>query len=257
MAENEDRQKMRDLLQRARTPLRPEVRDRALAAVQAAGRRRVPRLVTVIAVVLLLALLAVGVYAAVRYFFVEGTLHFSDAEVIRVGSRQIKRVAVRSRWFSGELECATGAMPGGVDMDLSPVSDDIVYVDKDGWPPTRYEIWRAKWDGSAAVNLTERAGLGRISCNPQWSPDGNLIAFSSSDPAGDQRPCEAGFNVWVMEADGSNARRVAPEESAPTTLHDWSPDGARLLCSMSKPWVPAVTMDLRGREVPLTPPMVR
>jgi hypothetical protein len=206
-------------------------------------------------VALLLLLLAAGVFAAVRYFFIEGTLHFSDAEIVRIGDTQIKRQALRSHWLSGDLEWATGAMAGGVGMGLSPVSDEIIYVEKDGWPPTRYEIWRAKWDGSEAVNLTERAGLGAISCSPQWSPDGQMIAFNRSDPAEGQLPCEAGFHMWVMASDGSAARRVTPEESPPTRLQDWSPDGSRLLCIMGEmaDGGQTVTMDLWGRGIQMVP----
>jgi dipeptidyl aminopeptidase/acylaminoacyl peptidase len=198
--------------------------------------------------------LAAAVYATVRYLLIEGTLHFSDAEIIRVGTRQIKRQALRSHWLSGDLEYATGAMPGGVGMDLSPAGDEILYVEKDGWPPTRYEIWRARKDGSGAVHLTERAGLAGINCGPQWSPDGKMIAFNHSDPAEGQLPCEAGFHIWVMAADGSAARRATPDGSPPTSITDWSPDGSRVLCNMGEvEQARTVTMDLWGQAIEVIP----
>lgn len=54
--------------------------------------------------------------------------------------------------------------------------------------------------------------------NPAWSPDGTRIAFQAKR-AGDQ------FDLWVMDADGSNQTRLTQnvnEDRNPA----WSPDGA-------------------------------
>ena len=59
-------------------------------------------------------------------------------------------------------------------------------------------------------------------CRPAWSPDGRSIAFVSmrSDGKGD---------IWVMDPDGGNPRRVTTDP----TLYDyhpaWSPDGRRIV----------------------------
>jgi Tol biopolymer transport system component len=56
--------------------------------------------------------------------------------------------------------------------------------------------------------------------DPAWSPDGNQIAFSSSSSHSLER-------IYVMDADGSNLRRVTDDDERgrePT----WSPDGARI-----------------------------
>jgi TolB protein len=56
-----------------------------------------------------------------------------------------------------------------------------------------------------------------------WSPDGRRIAYTRSE--GDTHP-----EIWVADADGTNARRLAP--SAPVGIDsapDWSPDGRRLV----------------------------
>lgn len=241
------------MLEHAAATLRPEVRERALAAVAATRPRRHPRLVTIIAVILLVALLAAAVYATVHYLLIEGTLQFSDARIISLATGQVKLQTIRTRWLTdkGEMQWGTGVMPEGVDMDLSPESGDMLYVEKDGWPPARYEIWRAKRDGSQRVHLTEKAGLKGISCDPQWSPDGKMIAFVHSDPAEGQLPCEAGLHVWLMDADGSNAHRLTPEGSAPSRLEDWHPDGSHLLCSFDD--VGAATMDLSGKIINVVP----
>jgi Tol biopolymer transport system component len=58
--------------------------------------------------------------------------------------------------------------------------------------------------------------------DPAWSHDGRLIAFASFDTETPGRRCDAG--LWVINADGSGARLVAPAGISP----DWSPDGTKL-----------------------------
>jgi TolB protein len=57
-------------------------------------------------------------------------------------------------------------------------------------------------------NLTE--------CCPQWSPDGRYIAYHVTD--------FSVHGIYVMNADGSNRRRLTPEGGTDFTF-DWSPDG--------------------------------
>ena len=52
---------------------------------------------------------------------------------------------------------------------------------------------------------------------PKWSPDGRQIAFTSDRAGGD--------NIWVMDADGSNATQVSKESFRLVNQPDWSPDG--------------------------------
>jgi Tol biopolymer transport system component len=55
-------------------------------------------------------------------------------------------------------------------------------------------------------------------CNlsPQWSPDSKRIAWSRAG------------TIYVMNADGSDERRVSPAGGAALTVQPWSPDGTRL-----------------------------
>jgi Tol biopolymer transport system component len=66
-------------------------------------------------------------------------------------------------------------------------------------------------DGSGFAVLTS-GGAGQ----PEWSPDGGRIAFSTE--------ARSGRDLNVMNADGSAAQELLPG----ALFHTWSPDGARL-----------------------------
>ena len=50
---------------------------------------------------------------------------------------------------------------------------------------------------------------------PAWSPDGQLIAFGSS---------QNGIGIYVMDADGQNLRKLGGFGGCPV----WSPDGQKI-----------------------------
>jgi imidazolonepropionase-like amidohydrolase/Tol biopolymer transport system component len=52
---------------------------------------------------------------------------------------------------------------------------------------------------------------------PRWSPDGSRIAFVSDRGGGD--------NIWIMGADGSNAKQLTKEDFRLLNQPSWSPDG--------------------------------
>jgi hypothetical protein len=92
-------------------------------------------------------------------------------------------------------------------------------------------------DGNADIHIVRRdgSGLRRLTSDPgvderaAWSPDGGSIAFAST---------RGGHSdVWVMDADGANPRRLTsasvmmplPGSGMSAGGAAWSPDGARLV----------------------------
>jgi TolB protein len=77
------------------------------------------------------------------------------------------------------------------------------------------------------TNLTNN-GAGAVDDDPDWSPAGQQIVFTSHAPGDEPSPLSA--ELYVTDADGTGLRRVTDnrqEERSP----DWSPDGERLAFS--------------------------
>jgi len=106
--------------------------------------------------------------------------------------------------------------------DWSPDGAQLVYSSSG-------DVYAIDVDGSNPVNLTPGSAGG---WDPAWSPDGSQIAFVRAEPlVGGAR----GSNVWVMDADGSNATKLTDlVSSMPAGWSHfawdpaWSPDGTRI-----------------------------
>jgi len=89
--------------------------------------------------------------------------------------------------------------------------------------PGLHDIWVVNRDGSGERALAAEASLldERL---PVWSPDGSRIAYQLIDRVTDDES-----HVVVMDAGGTNARRLTPPANGPII---WSPDGTRVLSSV-------------------------
>ena len=85
------------------------------------------------------------------------------------------------------------------------------------------EVFVMDADGTNLVNLTRHRSFDGY---PDWSPDGGRITFASDrDRAGIHR-------VYVMNADGSDARAVSPSEPGVTYARPhWGPDGRSIIAN--------------------------
>jgi len=90
---------------------------------------------------------------------------------------------------------------------------------------SRSEIYVMTVDGSKAWRLThDKKGAGR----PAWSPDGERIAFASTRSNRKQAYDGAEFEIYVMDADGTNIQRLTHRPGA-DGAPDWSPDGSEIV----------------------------
>src|SRR4051812_30074704 len=93
--------------------------------------------------------------------------------------------------------------------DLSPDRSWIVF-DLLG------HIYRMPASGGTATVLTQGSGVA-LNMQPRISPDGKTIAFIT-----DRR---GQYNLWVMNADGSNPRAVFSDLNSTALEPAWTPDG--------------------------------
>lgn len=92
-------------------------------------------------------------------------------------------------------------------------------------------IWIANADGSGLHKLLKEPGT---VLGVGWSPDGKRLAYATDkgiEPYPD--PMVTPYEIWVVDADGQNQRRLTYEvsEENPHGIRflDWSPDGKRML----------------------------
>jgi len=113
-------------------------------------------------------------------------------------------------WDFKELNISTNEGTW-MNLDVSPDGKTIVF-DMLG------DIYKMDINGGKATSL--RQGLA-FEVQPRFSPDGTKISFTSDAGGGD--------NIWVMNADGSDAKQVTKEDFRLLNNAVWTPDGNYLI----------------------------
>jgi len=94
-----------------------------------------------------------------------------------------------------------------MNLDISPDGQTVVF-DLLG------DLYSMSIHGGTPKQLTNDIGW---QMQPKFSPDGKYIAYTSDEGGGD--------NIWIMKADGSDAKAVTNETFRLLNSPDWSPDG--------------------------------
>jgi Tol biopolymer transport system component len=103
-------------------------------------------------------------------------------------------------------------------IDVEPDGNRIAFVrtDAGGHP----QIFLAEADGTNAQKVTGNSGQAGCSCgahDPDWSPDGQQIAFTGLDLHGNK-------DIYVLDVATGTVHRLTTEPSG-EAAPDWSPDG--------------------------------
>ena len=136
--------------------------------------------------------------------------------------------------FSESAELIVMGADGSDRKTVATVLGREIYSPVIDWSPDgqtiALEAWIRSDDVTAGIDLLDVAteelielAEGRVGSMPTWSPDGSSILFLSYDD-----PEESDLEIFVMEPDGANPRRLARNDGLDISPL-WSPDGSRVL----------------------------
>ena len=122
----------------------------------------------------------------------------------------------------------------------SPDSRKIAFAAQES--PTvggRSDIWIVNADGSHLRRLTTSRLVPGAATDPDWSPAGDRIAFSSGWPS----------DVYVIDTNRGNLRNLTPgRDGTSSTEPDWSPDGRRIAITHAVPFGQEAPRSLEARN---------
>lgn len=106
------------------------------------------------------------------------------------------------------------------DPQMSPDGEQVVFTVKTV-NPEKNRYFSHLWMVEVATGIVRQFTYGEVSDgSPRWSPDGKRIAFLRTK---DKRT-----QIWVIPADGGEARRLTPLSEGSIGAPVWSPDGKRI-----------------------------
>jgi TolB protein len=129
----------------------------------------------------------------------------------RTGEWQIWQVAVQG----GEPTRVRSTGHTEWQVDLSPDGRTLAFLSKEGGPES---LWLMDW-ASRQARVLVRHGAGSVLGNPDWSPDGRRIVFSSN--------WRVGHQIYVADVATGKAERLSPLRKGGCEPR-FSPDGRKV-----------------------------
>ena len=140
---------------------------------------------------------------------------FSSGEVFT--DRQLYRGPVSGAPGSTQFQRISAETPDGTVFAVNRETTRVLYgrefFDPNLWMLTHHSLGHSHTTRVFAPSTW-------VDLNPQFSPDGERVAFESSRTGS--------FEIWTARRDGSNLLRVTSMGGAPTGSPSWAPDGRRI-----------------------------
>lgn len=106
----------------------------------------------------------------------------------------------------------------------SPDGSRIAFVLDVGFPMA-LEIAVMNSNGNNPVDISNNPDF---VLRPAWSPDGSRIAFGTDRDYESSGFTESAFEIYTVNADGTDARNISNDDVAEDDFPAWSPDGSRI-----------------------------
>lgn len=145
------------------------------------------------------------------FFWKDKTMWFTPGEPFQIGAAHTARLA------SGALSESGQTVKDDVVWQFT-IRDPLVVYLSPAFPP--HELW-ARSIGGEPQQITNTGGE---IYDFAVSPDGQQIAYSRPNEVG-------GFDLWIVNRDGSSAQRILDCAADRCSVPDWSPNGSRLAFS--------------------------
>ena len=168
--------------------------------------------------------------------FVYSCSAFDGGGQLLVGSLRVEAAGFPSGvvFAAREREAYTGlrfVRQDGLAIPVDVASPNGVVRDVAWFPDGQRVVFAARGDNSQAFNLFTLDGLQRPlvqltdtfadNVSPAVSPDGTRIVFASAR--------DGNLELYVMDADGRNVRRLTETPDLAENSPSWSPDGSRIV----------------------------
>lgn len=104
---------------------------------------------------------------------------------------------------------------------LSPDGNTIVY----GKYVSGYKLYRIDIDGQNDQKLND---VNANELYPDWSPDGSKLVYASQTEG-----VESSYQLYIINADGSNRTRITIDNGMAYSHPSWSDDGSKIVCDIT------------------------